>query len=339
MRRENGPVVKMSDVARRAKVSVSTVSHVLNETRFVAPETRAAVLAAVQETGYVPNTIARSLVMSKTNTIGLALSSISNPYFGELAHQLQTAAETCGYSLLIADTHDDPEREFKVARDLHERRVDGIILAASPKPSQALEYLHTRHVPVVLVDRMIGAGLDEVGTENVEATAHLVEHLALDHGHSRIGLISGLAGLATTEERIAGYRLGLERSGLSYDVGLTAEGASDVEPAHAATARLIAMAEPPTALIVANNQMTIGVMQGLRDAGLTVPADMALVAFDDFEWADLFSPRLTTIAQPHKELALKAVDLLTTRITDPAQPPRSTRIQPTLIRRNSCGCP
>ncbi|WP_344212340.1 LacI family DNA-binding transcriptional regulator [Kribbella sancticallisti] len=327
----------MADVARRAQVSVTTVSHVLNETRFVAPATREAVLAAVRETGYVPNTIARSLVMSKTDTIGLALSSISNPYFGELAHHLQAEAEQRGYSILIADTRDDPERELKVARDLHERRADGIILAASPTPGPTLEYLAQRNVPVVLVDRMIGTGLDEVGTENIEATSHLVEHLA-SRGHQRIAMVSGLAGLATTEERVAGYRLGLERAGLPYDDELLRGGASDAEPACGTTAQLLQMPEPPTALVVGNNQMTIGAMRALREAGLSVPADLALVAFDDFDWADLFEPRLTTIAQPHQELAAQAVDLIVTRIADPDQPARSLRVTPTLVHRNSCGC-
>jgi LacI family transcriptional regulator len=327
----------MADVARRAQVSVTTVSHVLNETRFVAPETREAVLTAVRETGYVPNTIARSLVMSKTDTIGLALSSISNPYFGELAHHLQAEAERRGYSILIADTRDNPERELKVARDLHERRADGIILAACATPGPTLEYLQQRQVPVVLVDRMIGSGLDEVGTENVEATSHLVEHLA-SRGHSRIAMVSGLAGLATTEERITGYRLGLERADLPYDEDLLRGGASDAEPARGATAQLLQMSEPPTALIVANNQMTIGAMRALREAGLSVPSDIALVAFDDFDWADLFEPRLTTIAQPHQQLAAQAVDLMVTRIADPAQPARTLRLPPTLIHRTSCGC-
>jgi LacI family transcriptional regulator, galactose operon repressor len=327
----------MADVARRAQVSVTTVSHVLNDTRFVSPATREAVLAAVRETGYVPNTIARSLVMSKTDTIGLALSSISNPYFGELAHHLQAEAERRGYSILIADTRDDPERELKVARDLHERRADGVILAASAAPAQTLEYLAQRKVPVVLVDRMIGGGLDEVGTENLEATSHLVEHLA-SRGHRRIAMVSGLAGLATTEERVAGYRLGLDRAGLPYDDELLRGGASDAEPARGATAQLLQMPDPPTALIVANNQMTIGAMRALREAGLSVPTDMALVAFDDFDWADLFEPRLTTIAQPHQELAAHAVDLIVTRIAEPEQPARSLRVTPTLIHRNSCGC-
>jgi LacI family transcriptional regulator len=327
----------MADVARRAQVSVTTVSHVLNDTRFVAPATREAVLAAVRETGYVPNTIARSLVMSKTDTIGLALSSISNPYFGELTHHLQAEAEQRGYSILIADTRDNPERELKVVRELHERRADGIILAVSAEPTETLEYLAQRQVPVVLVDRMINSGLDEVGTENVEATSHLVEHLA-GRGHRRIGMVSGLAGLATTEERVVGYRLGLERAGLAYDEELLRGGSSDAEPARGATAQLLQMPDPPTALIVANNQMTIGAMRALRDAGLSVPGDVALGAFDDFDWADLFEPRLTTIAQPHRELAAKAVDLMVSRIGDPGQAARSVRVVPTLVHRNSCGC-
>jgi LacI family transcriptional regulator len=151
----------------------------------------------------------------------------------------------------------------------HPRRIPG--------PGPTLDYLRLRQVPVVLVDRMIGAGLDEVGTENIEATSHLVEHLA-DLGHQRIGMVSGLAGLATSNERVKGYRLGLERSDLKYDDALLRGGASDAEPARGATAQLLQMPEPPTALIVANNQMTIGAMRALRDAGLSVPTDIALAS-------------------------------------------------------------
>jgi LacI family transcriptional regulator len=183
----------------------------------------------------------------------------------------------------------------------------------------------------------LGSGLDEVGTENLEATSHLVEHLAAS-GHRRIALVSDLAGLATTEERIAGYRLGPDRANLPYDEDLLRGGASDAEPARGATAQLLQMPEPPTALIVANNQMTIGALRALRDAGLSVPADMAMVAFDDFDWADLFEPRLTTIAQPHQQLAAHAVDLIVTRITTPDHPTQTRRLPPTLIHRTCCGC-
>lgn len=336
-RRRTRPIVKMSDVARRAQVSESTVSHVLNGTRYVADDTRQAVLDAVRDTGYVRNTIARSLVTSKTHTIGLAMSSITNPYLGDLVQSIQAAAEEQGYTLLVVDTHDEPEREARVVRDLHERRVDGILLAPSADAHGVLDYLREQSVPVVLVDRMIDAELDQVGTENIEAAAGLVAHLA-DSGHRRIALVSGLDGLATTAERVEGYRLGLRRAGLRYDDRLIVSGGSDAEPARKAVERLLALRDSPTALIVGNNHMTIGAMRALRDGALKVPEHMAVVVFDDFEWADLFSPRLTTVAQPLHDLGAEAVRLLLSRMDDPDRAPRHVQLAPQFVHRDSCGC-
>lgn len=327
----------MSDVASKAEVSISTVSHVLNGTRFVSDAARDAVLRAVRETGYSRNIIARALVTSKTNTIGLAMSSVSNPYFGDLVRAIQDAAEARGYTLLITDTHDDPQREAHVVRELHERRVDGVLLAASADADNALQYLEQQRLPVVLVDRMIAAELDQIGTENVDSTAGLVQHLA-QAGHRRIALIGGLPGLATTEERIEGYRRGLRAAGLRHDPRLVLSGGSAADPASKAVLRLLGLPTPPTAVIVGNNHMTVGAMRALRDAGLVVPRDMGLVCFDDFEWADLFSPRLTTVAQPCRELGAQAVQLLLSRISDPGQKVRRVRLKPQFIHRDSCGC-
>ncbi|MFD8544623.1 LacI family DNA-binding transcriptional regulator [Streptomyces sp. NPDC059649] len=328
----------MSEVARRAGVSVTTVSHVINETRFVSPEKREAVLTAIKETGYVPSTVARSLSTSRTLTLGLAMSAISNPYFGEVAQGIREEAERHGYTLLLADTHDDPERELRIAADLYQRRVDGILLAPAAHGERTLAYLEERGVPVALVDRLISPAHDQVGCENAEATAGLVQHLA-DLGHSRIGLVSGLAGLSTTDERVAGYRSALAGNGLPVDERLIISGGSDAEPARRAVHALLDLDDPPTALIIGNNHMTIGAMRALRERGKTVPTDIALIAFDDFEWADLFTPRLTTVAQPCHDMGTEAVRLLLSRLKDPDLPPRTVRMPPELMHRDSCGCP
>lgn len=209
----------MADVARRAGVSVATVSHVLNETRPVLPHTRQAVLDAMEELGYTPNTLARSLVTSRTRSIGLAVSAISNPYFTEILQGVEAAALEHGYGLLIADPHDDPEHERKVVRLLHERRVDGMIVAPSADPRELLAYLGRHKVPTVLLDRVVdtpadgSTRFDQVCADSAEPMARLVTHLA-GLGHRRIGLVAGLPGLSTTSERLTGYRDGLVAAGL-----------------------------------------------------------------------------------------------------------------------------
>ncbi|GCD38507.1 LacI family transcriptional regulator [Streptomyces chrestomyceticus JCM 4735] len=327
----------MVDVARQAGVSVATVSHVLNETRPVRPDTRAAVLKAIDELGYTHNTLARSLVTARTRSIGLAVSAISNPYFTEILQGVEAGALEAGYSLLIADPHDDPAHEQKVVRLLHERRVDGMIVAPSAEPAGMVEYLTRRKVPAVFLDRLVGDAYDQVCAENTAPVRQLVEHLA-DLGHTRIGLVAGLPGLSTTTERVQGYREGLRARGLPFAPELLAGGNSEAEGAQDAIRHLLAAPEPPTAVITANNAMTIGTLRALRDLGLDVPRDIALACFDDFSWADLFAPRLTAISQPSKEIGAAAVRLLLERLEEPDRPPRTLRLPCTYVHRASCGC-
>ncbi|MQY33249.1 Ribose operon repressor [Streptomyces sp. RB17] len=349
----------MADVARSAGVSVATVSHVLNGTRPVLPHTRQAVLDAIDALGYTPNTLARSLVTSRTRSIGLAVSAISNPYFTEILQGVEAAALEAGYSLLIADPHDDPGHERKVVQLLHERRVDGMIVAPSARPHELVGYLRRHSVPTVFLDRMIDVGAtngsavdggadaapdrdapwyDQVCADSAEPTARLVTHLA-GLGHRRIGLVAGLPGLSTTNERLSGYRDGLSAAGLDLDERLLVSGNSESTGAEQATADLLALAQPPTALVTANNTMTIGALRALRRHGLSVPDDIALCCFDDFAWADLFSPRLTAIAQPSRELGAQAVQVLLGRLDEPRRPARTVRLPCAFVHRTSCGCP
>ncbi|MFH9086114.1 LacI family DNA-binding transcriptional regulator [Streptomyces sp. NPDC017673] len=350
----------MADVARSAGVSVATVSHVLNGTRPVLPHTRQAVLDAVDALGYTPNTLARSLVTSRTRSIGLAVSAISNPYFTEILQGVEAAALEAGYSLLIADPHDDPGHERKVVQLLHERRVDGMIVTPSAEPSDLVGYLRRHAVPTVFLDRLVDARatgdiapddgadgaatapsapwFDQVCAESAAPTALLVTHLA-GLGHRRIALVAGLPGLSTTSERVCGYREGLTAAGLAYDERLLVSGNSESDGAERATADLLALPDPPTALVTANNAMTIGALRALRRHGRSVPDDLALCCFDDFAWADLFSPRLTAIAQPSRELGARAVRVLLDRLAEPARPTRTVRLPCAFVHRTSCGCP
>jgi LacI family transcriptional regulator, galactose operon repressor len=329
--------VSMADIARLAGVSVTTVSHVVNKTRPVAPDTETAVLAAIAETGYIADNVVRSLRTAGTHTVGLAMSSISNPYFGNVVHGLEQAASRAGYSLLLADTHDEIRTELRAVSDLLSRQVEAIVLAPSADPGRSLRHARLQDVPVVLIDRLMEANVDQIGSENVEPTAELVDHL-VSVGHRRIAMISGRAGLSTSGERIAGYRLGLRRNRLRANADYLVSGDSRDDVAQRALLRLLALPKPPTALVVANNRMTIGVMRGAREVGMKIPDDMALVAFDDFEWADLFHPRLTVIAQPTQKMGEQALQLVLSRLADPAMPPRRIVMHPTFVHRESCGC-
>jgi LacI family transcriptional regulator, galactose operon repressor len=328
----------MNDVAQRAGVSVSTVSHVLNKTRPVAADTTRSVLAAVADTGYVPESVARSIGQSGFGTIGLAMSALSNPYFSNVVHGIDLHASAAGYSLVLADTHDEPDMELRAMSELMRRRVSAVILAPTGDGTAALRYARQVQIPVVLIDRFVDAPADQIAVENVEPTAALVDHL-VEVGHRAIAMVAGRAGLSTTVERVQGFELGLRRNGLQPAPEYIVGGDSSEEGATDAVHSLLKLPVPPTALVVANNRMTIGAMRAFRAAGLSVPGDIALVAFDDFEWSDLFHPRLTAIAQPALAIGERAVDLALSRLADPLLEPRKITLHPTFVHRESCGCP
>ncbi|WP_159796935.1 LacI family DNA-binding transcriptional regulator [Puerhibacterium puerhi] len=328
----------MGDVARAAGVSVSTVSHVLNGTRVVAPDTRARVEAAVAGLAYRRNGLARSLARRETRTVGVAVSALTNPYFGPLVSALNGELERRGYTVLVGDTGDEPAHEAAVVERMLDQRVAGLLLAPTAAAGGGVvPQVQAQGVPVVLVDRHTDAACDQVVPLNREPVEHLVEHLA-DRRHTRVAAVAGLPGLDTTAERLEGYRAVVARRGLDYDPALVLPGRSRADDAQRAVARAFAGPDRPTAVVVLNNAMTIGTLRALRDLGLAVPDDVALVCYDDFEWADLFRPRLTAVRQDLDGMARRAVELLLGRMTGDAHPPVLERVAPSLRHRESCGC-
>jgi LacI family transcriptional regulator len=329
----------MADVAARAGVSISTVSHVLNQTRPVSEELTGKVRQAIDDSGYSPNAVARSLATSSTKLIGVVMSAASNPFFGPLFSAVEETARRHGYNLLLTDSHDNVKLEERQIRVMLDHQIAGMILApADTESSPALDMLQSRNLPVTLVDRFADDRFDQVGTENVAATTELVTHLAA-LGHQRIGFLKGRGGLSTTTERFAGYQAGLEAAGLRFDRSLVRNGRSLSPPAREATRALLSLPEPPTALVSGNNEMTLGMLRALRDVGLHIPDDIAVVGYDDVEWADLVQPGLTVTAQQIDVIGHTAVDLLLARMKKPGAPPRYRYIDASFVHRASCGCP
>lgn len=327
----------MSDVAKRAGVSITTVSHVINRTRPVAATTTALVLQAAAEVGYVPDGLFRAERTTGLKTVGLAMSAISNIYFGTVVHSIEVTLSAAGYSLLLADTHDQPSAEMHAVSQLLRKHVDAIILAPVGEPTSILDYTKQHNVPVVVIDRAVDSDVDQVTADSLEPTAHLVDHLA-KLGHQRIAMISGRHGLATTTEREEGYRIGLRRNELRFRRELLVGGDSTEIGAAVAFTQLLALSAPPTALVVANNSMTIGVLRAAKTRRVRIPEDIALVCFDDFEWADLFHPGLTAIAQPTNAIGTQAGELILSRLAEPGLPSRRVQLRSTFVHRESCGC-
>jgi LacI family transcriptional regulator len=331
----------MSDVARLARVSTSTVSHVINETRFVDPITTERVRAAIDELGYRHNHLARSVARGgRTQSIGVAMSARSNPYFGEVISAIDMAATARGSTILIGETADDSAREIRLIDSLLQRRVDGIILAPGPDARElTLPLLAKAATPTVLVDRLHdGSRFDQIGTDNVEPVARLIDHLSRVHGHTRIGFISGLRGLGTTDERLAGYRMGIARNRVEVDPALICDGGSSREGGTAAMAELIDLRDRPGAVVTGNNAMTVGALHALAARGVRVPDEVAVASFDDLEWAPLLASPLTAIAQDWMTIGTRAVEILMRRLDASHEPLVYERVPTSLVIRNSCGC-
>ena len=329
----------MAEVARLAGVSVTTVSHVINGTRPASQRTRERVLAAIERTGYRPNTLARALARGGTQSLGLAISGLSNPYFTDVVAAVEAAAGRAGHTLLLGDTREDPEHELRIVRALAERQVDGMLLAPTVGALEhALPYLEAQNVPVVLLDRFVDADA-RPGRLRQRAADGAARRAPGRPRPPRIAMAIGIPGLSTTDERVRGYRMALEGGGSGVRPRADRRGRLAARPRPRRDARAAGRSPIPRPRSSrGNNFMTIGLLRAIAERGLTVPDDIALVAFDDFEWADLFAPRLTVIRQPTTELGSRAVELLLSRLEDPGRPPRQERLEATFVHRDSCGC-
>jgi LacI family transcriptional regulator len=328
----------ITDVARKAGVSVSTVSHVVNGTRHVNADTFAVVKAAIESLDFVPNAVARSLARSSTDAVGLAISISTNYYFNDIVSSIERACAAIGQLVFLCDTQNDPAMELQIIREFVQRRVDGVILAPSADPeNRAIEYLQSSKMPFVLVDRLTSSEADGVCLQNVAAMGTLIDHL-VGHGHRRIGLVAGEPGFRSTLERVEGYVQALRKHGIDIDPSLMSEGNLHSEDARLSALRLLSMPNRPTAIASGNNLATIGIMRAVHAVGLRIPEDLALIGFDDFDWADCFEPRLTVIAQPSELIGMKAAELLANRIKVPGEVPTQVRLAGRLVVRRSCGC-
>ncbi len=338
LRNDGHMAVTMTQVAKAAGVSVSTVSHVINGTRPVAEVTRRQVLDAMDRLGFTHQPVARSLAAGNTTTIGVAIPLSGNPFHQELFAGIEGEARRQRFSVFVSDTSDEPEREREVIANLIAHHVRGVLVSPTAGWARgASRVVRDHQLPCVLVDRLQHQPIDQVGVENERATAMLVEHLVVK-GHRRIACISGRDGLSTTDERVSGYRAALRSAGLPIDDRLVVGGDSTDSGGRRAMRALLALEDAPTAVFVGNDSMSLGVLRALREAGRVVPRDIALVCFDDPPWGDLATPGLTAIAQPTFAMGARAVQLLARRIADPDATPQTLRLRGEVTHRSSCGC-
>jgi LacI family transcriptional regulator len=327
----------VADVAQAAGVSFATAARALGGYGHVSAKARAAVEAAAAELGYRRNDVARALASGSTRSVGLVVGDIENPFFATVSRGVADVLEPEGYTLLLANSDEDPARERRAVEALR-TQVDGLLIA--PAASTGADRTQDPGKPLVLLDRSVtGLEADCVTVENAAGAARAVEHL-LERGHKRIGIVTSGAGSSSTAQRIRGYRSALKKAGIAPDPAWEAVNPA-FSPAGAHAAALALLSAPRrrrvTAVFTTDNFMTHGLWLAARDLGLRVPSDLAVAAFDDIDWLTLVDPPVTAVVQPVMELGREAGRLLLRRLAEPGAPVRRVRLGTELVVRGSTG--
>jgi len=329
-------MITISEVAKEANVSRATVSHVINNTRFVSEETRQRVEQAINELGYRPNVLARSLRLGETLTLGLILPDSSNTFFAEIGRSIETAAFESGYNVIFCNSDEDPDKESLYIDILTKKQVDGIILVPTCRHCDAIQSLKKLQIPIVLVDReLTDLTLDTVLVDNLMGGLIATRYL-VSLGHQRIACIAGPSSTNPSAQRLQGYQQALKEAGIPFDESLVRIGEFSALSGWSMGNDLLSMAEPPTAIFACNDMMAIGLLRAAHEKGVRVPNDMALIGFDDIEPVSFTNPPLTTIAQPKIEMSNKATQLLIQRIKNPQRDHQYEILPVSLVVRGSC---
>ncbi|MBV9154693.1 MAG: LacI family DNA-binding transcriptional regulator [Acidobacteriaceae bacterium] len=330
--------VSIKDIARIAGVSHSTVSRALRNSPLIPERTARRIQQIARERGYSASAVARSLVTRKTQTMGVVVTSIADPFNGEIVEGIEEAANQSGYSVILATSQADPEREMAVVRSFQERRVDGILVASSRVGSLYMPLLGEMEIPIVLLNNQsAGTFAHAVTIDNVDGAFQATWHL-LQLGHRRIAYIGDRFGLQSDVERLKGYRKALTQAGLTFSEKLVAHGDGKSRGAREAAARLfgshLARDRQPTAIFCYNDMSALGVMEHAEAAGVRIPQDLSIVGFDDLFFASQLRPPLTTVRQPKKEIGRRAMQHLLALVRG-EQPGSTTVIKGELIVRGS----
>jgi len=302
------------DVAKKAGVASITVSRVINNSGYVSDEVRKKVNAAIDELGYVPNVIARSLKSKRTNTIALVFTDITNPYFNILARGVEDAACKAGFNVIFCNTDESQEQEENYIQLLLQKQVDGILLVPADSSSGSIDFVKRQNTPVVVIDRRVKDGNVDVVRGDSEGGAFQLTQYLIDLGHQRITLLSGPQKVSTSVDRVRGYQKAMHENGLGEYIDFF-YGEYTQESGKHLTQKIFLRESKPTAIFGGNNLISIGAMSALREMNLKVPDHVALVSFDDIPENLSLYPFLTVISQPPYEIGIKATEILVSRIT------------------------
>ncbi len=328
----------IKDVAKEAGVSISTVSKIINNSNYGLPKTRIKVMEAIKKLGYQPNSIARSMVDGKTKMIAIVIPDIRNPFFTAVARGVEDVANKYNYRVLFCNTDEELAKQQNYINVFKSRIVDGFILAAASEKDPSLAEVDTNILPYVLIDRKISSvSADVVVVDNKNGAYKAVNHL-LKLGYRRIGLITGKRNTLTGHERLQGYIDAHQESGVDIDNNLIQDGGFTIKGGYEATKKILNITKTPDALFISNNSMTIGCLKALSEFKIKICEDMAIIGFDDSDWAEFVVPPLTVIRQPTYTMGTIAGEMLFQKLSGcDSTEKKEIILNPELIVRESCG--
>ncbi len=330
----------IKDVAELAGVSTATVSHVLNQTRFVASSTCERVWAAMQTLNYAPSAVARSLKVQATNTIGMLVTSSTNPFFAEVVRGVERYCLSQGYSLILCNTEGDTETARACLQMLIRKRIDGLLLLCTDTHTDLTGLLQQHEdLPLVIMDWGPATPHSDRIQDNSLRGGWLATRHLLELGHTAIACITGPHFKQPAQARLVGYHQAMQEAGCTVDPGWIVEGNFDCQSGWQAMQHLLRLPNRPTAVLACNDLMAMGVLRAAAEAGLRVPADLSVIGYDNIPFAQWLTPSLSSINQPKESLGELAVQTLLERIHDPAQPGRSLLLEPNLVARESTAAP
>lgn len=328
--------MRIKDIAKTAGVSTATVSRVLGDKPNVRPELRDKVLEVVQRLNYTPNRAARSLRSKRSSFIGLIVADIQNPFFASVCRAVEDVAQAGGYSVILCNTDEDPDKERMYLELMRTENPAGIILAPTGPLSQNFPQQLADSVPMVVIDRRVrGAALDSVLIDNHEAAKELALHM-LEHGHTRIAGLFGL-GSSTGRERRAGFLAAMNEAGVRVEEKLLVDLPAKEAQGYDAAKKLLELDTPPEAILTSSGLLAAGAFRAIREKELPVPDGVAFATFDELLWTAMIRPAITVVAQPTYAIGQTAGEMLLRRIEDPERPTRQVVLASKLVIRQSCG--
>ena len=306
----------IKDVAKMAGVSTTTVSHVINKTRFVAKETEEAVMQAIKSLKYSPSAVARSLKVNTTKSIGMIVTTSESPYFAEIIHAVEDHCYRQGYSLFLCNTQNDPEKIKNHVEMLAKKRVDGLLVMCSEYTQHSLDLLSGfSSVPMVVMDWGPNVDTDIIEDNSFTGGYIATKHL-IDCGHKAIGLIAGELDKTTARTRYEGFVKAMNEANLSIHENWIMEGFFEPEDGYECMNKILSQDNLPTAVFCCNDVMALGAISAITEKGLRVPDDISIIGYDNIHSSRFYAPPLTTIHQSKSRLGAQAVNLLFERIAN-----------------------